>query len=188
MSDREVRQPTLETERLVLRPFEPDDAPEVQRLAGARAVADTTLVIPYPYPPNAAVEWIATLAPRFAAGTLVSFAITQRSEASLVGAIGLHIVSEHRRAELGYWIGVPFWGRGFATEAGRAMLEFGFRRLGLHRIHANHLTRNPASGRVLQKLGLRLEGVHREAIRKWDTFEDVAAYGILITDEPGWRD
>ena len=61
---------------------------------------------------------------------------------------------DDRRAELGYWIGVPWWNRGYATEAGRALLDFGFGTLGLHRIMAHHMMRNPASGRVMQKLGM----------------------------------
>lgn len=61
-------------------------------------------------------------------------------------------------------------------------MTFGFGELGLHRIQARHLTRNPASGRVLQKIGMRLERVHREAVRKWDRFEDLAVYGLLASD------
>ena len=92
---------------------------------------------------------------------------------------------EHARAELGYWVGVPYWNRGVATEAARALVAFGFGALGLHRVQARHLTRNPASGRVMQKLGMRLEGVHREAVRKWDRFEDLAMYAVLARE---WRD
>jgi RimJ/RimL family protein N-acetyltransferase len=96
----------------------------------------------------------------------------------------LAISREHSRAELGYWIGVPYWRRGFATEAGRSIVRFGFEELGLHRVQARHLERNPASGSVLRKLGMQLEGIHRHAVRKWGVFEDVALYSVLITD---WR-
>jgi RimJ/RimL family protein N-acetyltransferase len=154
----------------------------VQRLAGDRAIADTTAAIPHPYPDGAAEEWIATHAPKYAAGTEATFAVTLRPEGDLVGAIGLLISPAHARGELGYWVAVPYWGRGFATEAGRAILEFGFEKLRLHRIQAHYLTRNPASGRVLEKLGLRIEGVHRHAMRKWDVFEDVAQTAILATE------
>lgn len=179
-------QPSLYTERLVLRPFTTDDAPDVQRLAGARAIADTTLLIPHPYPDGAAEAWIATHQAGYAGGKSAVFAITSRAGGALLGAMGLHVAPAHASAELGYWIGEPYWGRGYATEAGRAVLEFGFTTLGLHRIHAHHMLRNPQSGRVMEKLGMRFEGILRHAIRKWDTFEDVAQYAILATDRmPG---
>ncbi|MGE5176133.1 MAG: GNAT family N-acetyltransferase [Hyphomicrobiales bacterium] len=173
---------TLKTARLLLRPFSLADAPEVRRLAGDRANADTTLAIPHPYPEGAAEEWIATHAPRFADGTLANFAVTRAADGVLLGAIGLMIVPDHARAEVGYWIGVPYWGQGVATEAARAVLDYGFDGLGLHRIQAHYLTRNPASGRVLAKIGMRPEGIRRHAIRKWGVFEDLAACALLATD------
>lgn len=175
-------QPTLTTARLVLRPFILADAPCVQRLAGDRAIADTTLAIPHPYPDGAAEKWIATHAPGFAEGTQATFAITLPPEGTLAGAAGLTISPGLAQAELGYWIAVPFWGRGFATEAARAVVDFGFEKLGLHRIQARHFTRNPSSGRVLQKLGMRLGGLHHQAVRKWDVYEDVALYAILVSE------
>ncbi len=177
-------QPTLHTERLILRPLVAADAPLVQRLAGARAVADTTLAIPHPYPDGAAETWIQGHAPAFAAGTRASFAIVHRADDFLIGVMGLVIDPGHLRAELGYWIGEGYWGRGYATEGGRAILDCGFASLKLHRIHAQHMVRNPASGRVLQKLGMRFEGIHRHAVRKWGVFEDLAQYAALVTEWP----
>jgi RimJ/RimL family protein N-acetyltransferase len=89
---------------------------------------------------------------------------------------------EHDRAELGYWIGKPFWGRGYATEAARALVQYGFDTLGLHRIYARHLTRNPASGRVLHKIGMTHEGYRRKHEKKWGIYEDDKLYGILRDD------
>ncbi len=177
-------QPTIETARLVLRPFELADAPQVQRLAGVREIADTTLLIPHPYPDGAAAEWIGTHGLAWESGAGVSFAVTLRDTTALIGAIGLNISRHSSWDELGYWVAVPSWNRGYCTEAAQALLTFGFGELRLHRIQARHLTRNPSSGRVLQKIGMRLEGVHREAVRKWDRFEDLAVYGILAAE---WR-
>ena len=174
-----MQQPTLDTARLVLRPFTLADAPTVQRLAGADEVADTTLNIPHPYPDGAAEQWIATHAENFKAGDSATFAIVLRATAELCGAIGLDISRRHRRAELAYWIGVPYWNQGHATEAATALLTYGFTALQLNRIHARHVTRNPASGRVMQKIGMTFEGIQREHFRKDDRFEDVANYGIL---------
>jgi RimJ/RimL family protein N-acetyltransferase len=179
-----MQQPNLETPRLLLRPFTIADAPAVQRLAGTHEVADTTLNIPHPYPDGAAEQWIATHPEHFAQGTSVTFAIVLRASNALGGAIGLHIEQRHQHAELGYWLGVPYWNQGYTTEAATALLGYGFTVLQLHRIYARHLTRNPASGRVMQKLGMTFEGIQREHVLKDTQFEDMACYGSLRAEWP----
>ena len=171
--------PTIETKRLRLRPFELSDAKDVQRLAGDGAIADTTLNIPHPYEDGMAEEWISTHQPKFESGELLNFAIVSRTSDKLIGAIGLRIVPRFERAELGYWIGKPYWKNGYCTEAGRAVLQYGFSVLKLNRIHASHLKRNPASGRVMQKLGMVHEGCARQHAKRWDRFEDLVFYGII---------
>lgn len=173
------QRPTLQTSRLILRPFELTDAKDVQRLAGDKSIADTTLNIPHPYEDGMAEEWISTHQPRFEAGERVNLAIILRDRKTLIGAIGLVIDPRFERAELGYWIGKPYWNKGYCTEAGEVVLQYGFATLNLNRIHSSHLTRNPASGRVMQKLGLVHEGFARQHTKKWDVFEDLALYGIL---------
>jgi RimJ/RimL family protein N-acetyltransferase len=155
----------------------------VQQLAGARDVADTTLTIPHPYLDGMAEAWIGTHADAWERKERVTFAITSEAE-GVVGAIALRLILAHRRAELGYWVGRPFWNRGYATEAARAVVRFGFEALGLNRIHASHLTRNPASGRVMAKAGLRFEGIFREHVVRWDRAEDVSEYAVLRADFP----
>jgi len=172
-------QPTLTTERLLLRPFSPADAADVRRLAGQREVAANTLTIPHPYEEGMADEWIATHAGQFARGAGAVFAVVERDSGLLVGAIGLSIAADHARAELGYWVGKPYWGRGYCTEAARAVLGYAFGDLGLHRVHAHHFARNPASGRVMRKVGMTREGCLRGHVRKWGVFEDLESYGIL---------
>lgn len=171
--------PTIKTERLLLRPFELSDAKDVQRLAGDRAIADTTLNIPHPYDDGMAEEWIATHQPKFEAGELSNFAIVLKASGKLIGAIGLKICPRFARAELGYWIGRPYWKNGYCTEACRAVLQYGFSVLKLNRIHASHFSRNPASGRILQKIGMVHEGRVRQHAKKWDKFEDLELYGLL---------
>ena len=177
-------QPTLTTDRLTLRPFDPDDAFDVERLASMREIADTTLNIPHPYPHGGAADWIAVHGPAWREGTSATFAIVHTETGTLAGAISLIIKREHRRAELGYWIALDSWNRGYATEAGRRVIDFGFEVLSLHRIEARHFLRNPASGRVMKKLGMRHEGIERDWAIKWDRFESLALYSIL---EPEWR-
>jgi RimJ/RimL family protein N-acetyltransferase len=174
-----ANQPVLETDRLVLRPFAQSDAADVQRLAGEHAIADTTLNIPHPYEDGMAEDWIATHLPAWRAGELATFAVKLREGGALIGAAGLKLELGFDRGELGYWIGEPYWNRGYCTEAARALVDYGFRRLALHRIQATHLARNPASGRVMQKLGMTQEGVLREHTKKWGVYEDLVLYGIL---------
>lgn len=172
--------PMLRTERLILRPFMLDDASTVQRLAGAWEVADTTLNLPHPYEDGVAEEWIAGHREAYQQNRRLPLAITLAGSGALIGAISLMSFSDrHRRAELGYWIGREWWGHGYCTEAARAMLRFGFEQLGLNRIVAQHMTRNPASGRVMQKIGMEHEGTLRQHFRKNDRFEDMECYGIL---------
>lgn len=172
-------QPTLTTPRLTLRPFNPSDAPHVRRLADDPDIAANTLTIPHPYPPGHAEAWIATHAPAFDAGLAAVFAITDTQTTDLRGAAGLHLEPDHARAELGYWIGRPFWNHGYATEAARALLAFGFEHLALARIHAAHFPHNPASARILRKLGLRHEGTLRAHVLKNGRRIDLVVYAAL---------
>ncbi|HPQ39572.1 MAG TPA: GNAT family N-acetyltransferase [bacterium] len=171
--------PTLEIDRLILRPFTMADAPDVQRLAGDRAVADTTLAIPHPYEDGMAEAWIRTHRDAFDTGNGVHFAITRKPAGTLVGAISLMGVVPGHQAELGYWIGVPFWNSGYCTEAARAVIGYAFSDIGLIRVHCCHFRRNPASGRVMRKLGMTHEGCRRRHIVKWGRAEDIEMYGIL---------
>ena len=177
-------QPELVSARLRLRPFASRDAAAVQALAGAREVADATLTIPHPYPDGAAEAWIATHHEAWTARRHVTYAITDVTDGTLLGAVGLSLAPAHARAEVGYWIGVPYWGRGYASEAAATLFDWAFGTLGVHRIEGRHFTRNAASGRVLQKLAMRPEGVMRDAVRRWNRFEDLALYAVL---RPEWE-
>ena len=150
-----AKSPKLKTERLLLRPFTLEDAPTVQQLAGDRDIVSTTLAIPHPYEDGMAEEWIGTHQGGYERGENVNFAITLTNEDVLIGAIGLAIHSSDENAELGYWVGKPFWNNGYCTEAARGVVEYGFTDLGLNRIYARHMTRNPPSGRVMEKIGMK---------------------------------
>lgn len=177
--------PVLETARLRLRPYALADAADLQRLAGDQAIADTTRNIPHPYPDGAAEAWIGTHAAKWAAREELILALTQRTTGELLGSIGLIIGEAGQAAELGYWIGVPHWSRGYATEAVRSVLGYGFSRLELNRIQAHHMVHNPASGRVMEKAGMRREGFGPQAMNKNGRLVDVVFYGALRAD---WRD
>jgi len=167
--------PTLRTERLLLRPFTRNDIPELIPLIGARAVAATTRRIPHPYTLADAEEFIAAAEH----GDEINLAICVFAGLGLVGGGILRPDLNHQHAELGYWIGVPHWGKGYATEAARKLVRYGFKELGLHRIYASHTSTNPASGRVLAKLGMKHEGRMRGHLVKWGEYQDLEFYGIL---------
>lgn len=174
-----VAQPIIRTERLTLRPFRLGDADDVRRLAGSRAIADTTARVPHPYEPGMAEEWIGAHGRLFRRRKAVIYAITRTDTGRLVGAIGLELHMENDRAEIGYWIGRRHWNRGYATEAAEAILMYGFTELGLNRIYAHHFVRNPSSGRVMQKIGMKREGLLRQHFKKGKRYEDLLFYGIL---------
>ncbi|MGB0846063.1 MAG: GNAT family N-acetyltransferase [Thiolinea sp.] len=170
-------QPVLITERLSLRPFVRSDAADVQRLAGDERIADVTANIPYPYPDGLAEEWISGHQPEWKAGTRASFAITHRENGVLLGAISLmHIADEE--AEIGYWLGVDGWGKGYATEACCEILRFARENLRLVRVHARVLARNPASGRVLEKAGMRHIGLEEGACGYRNACESIELYEL----------
>ncbi len=179
-----AKQPVLQTPRLLLRPFRGDDDIALQSQANDREIAAMTRSIEHPYPMEDAQNWIA-LHPQFwRDGVAAIFAICDRHEGKLMGAVGLEICRIDHYAELGYWIGRKFWGQGLATEAAGRVLQFGFEDLGLNRIIGHHMTRNPASGRVMQKIGMQPEGILRRHARKWGEYFDVAIYGILASELP----
>ncbi len=122
----------LRTARLMLRSLEPGDVPALVRLAGAREIAAMTTRIPHPHAEQDALDFLAQAQEEFRDGRSISFAITILPTGELCGGMRLDLTPEHRRAELGYWIGLPFWGRGYATEAATAVVAFGFDTLGLN--------------------------------------------------------
>ncbi|MGF1568151.1 MAG: GNAT family N-acetyltransferase [Nodosilinea sp.] len=177
-------QPVLLTSRLMLRPFTLADLSDLVVLAGDREVAAMTLSIPHPYTAEHGREWISQQPQRRAEGKAVNFAIALPNH-TLCGSIGLGLNSAQNLAELGYWVGQPYRGQGYATEAARAVIDFGFGTLGLNRINATHFSDNPASGRVMEKLGLVYEGGRRRHTLKWGEYRDIKLYGLLREDWSG---
>ena len=173
-------EPTIKTQRLILRPYRLSDAPAVAELAGDFAIADTTLSMPHPYDEEMALTWIThKLDPDKAAlDPEETFAIEREADQLLLGAIGLR-VEQFNRADVGYWIGKRFWGQGYATEALQAIIDYGFIQHKLNKVYASYFARNPASGRVMEKAGMVYEGIARAHYMRWGKYEDSVSYGIL---------
>ena len=175
-------QPILETIRLVLRPFKLGDAEQVQKLADRIEVA-TTVNLPHPYTLEMATGWIKTHEADFQEGRNVTYAITLKGSGELIGTISLmDFTRGSNHARIGFWIGLPYWNMGYCTEAGKAILKYGFVERGLNRIHTAYMVSNPASGRVLEKLGMVYEGTQRQHITKLGEYEDLILVGLLRSD------
>jgi len=142
----------IQTEHLVLRPLTPDDAPRIAELAGDWDVARMTGRVPWPYPPEAAFQWIEMSGDDFIRGITL--------DDVLIGCAG-YVSRNPETAELGYWIGKPYWGRGLTSEAVAALIDRIFADPARTKIVARHFADNPASGRVLEKLRFRLTGMDK---------------------------
>lgn len=164
-----------------MRPLARADIPHIRRLAAAEEIARNTYV-PHPYPPEAADEFVQKTRDQWRHDEACVFAIIERASEQFVGCMGIHPQPAHNRAEVGYWIGLPYWGRGLATAALRLIIQFGFEALGLNRIAAGHLPGNLASGRVMQKAKMRYEGTLRGALLHRGEYKDEVRYAILRAD------
>lgn len=174
--------PTLETDRLVLRPFTLADAPQIEALLASPEIAPTTLTMPHPFPSGMAERWIRSQPERVRTRQALDWAITLAGEV-LIGAIGLTLEDRHRRASVGYWLGTAFWNRGYAAEALQAVTRWAFAHLDLARIEGMCFPRNPASARVMEKAGMTYEGRLRSYVVKDGRSEDVLVYAAIRADE-----
>lgn len=169
--------PVLQTERLILSQLEEKDIPFIVELLQHRIFSDLTSNIPYPYVENDARSWVKMSKEAFENNTGYTFAIRNK-EGQIIGAIGLHDRDDDK-AELGYWIGVPYWNKGYVTEAAKAIIDFGFNELKLNKIFATHFPHNPASGRIMEKAGMEQEAVLIKEVKKDGEYFDLVRYCIL---------
>jgi [ribosomal protein S5]-alanine N-acetyltransferase len=169
--------PIIETNRLVLRPFRSEDAPEVARILSTPHMFQHTLPFEQPYPVQTAVSWIGRHAEDAARGVKLQWAITLPDN-SLIGTVSLALERDPPQGDLGYWIGVAHWNQGYATEAVRAVIAYGFEVLRLPRIEGMCYASNTASTRVLEKSGLVLERTLRDYIVVDGEPHDVLLYAI----------
>ena len=174
--------PKLETERLILRAFDLSDAALVQKYAGHKLIAATTGSIPHPYLDGMAEDWIGSQSQHLEKNTQHNFAITLKSTGELIGCVGLYLAFEHEKAELGYWVGVDFWNQGYGFEAARETVRYAFEELKLNKITARHVTTNPASGKIMQKIGMIKEGSLRQNFKKFGVLMDEDVYGLLRSE------
>lgn len=149
--------PKIETQRLILDKLKLEDVSLIAKYAGDRAVSKFTLNIPFPYEEKDAIWWVNNAQKCFEEKSQYTFGIYLKDTNEFIGGIGIILDKEKKSASLGYWVTVRFWNKGFTTEATKALIKFGFNELSLERIFAVHLVENKASGRVMQKAGMKYE-------------------------------
>ena len=141
--------------RVAIRPFIAADSAQVQTLLSDARVAQMAGNMPYPYPKYGAQNWISSHGAQHRSGAAIIRAIVCLEGGQCIGAISIDQISRGLNASgnLGYWVGVPHWNQGFCVEAGELMLTLATKEYAMGRLVAAHRINNPASGRVLEKLG-----------------------------------
>jgi len=181
---------TLRTERLLLRPVRLDDAPLVFPYASEPALTRYMTWAPH-RDPGSTADFLRSCVEARRRGVDWVWAILEggqfRGLVGVEGTIRKLAAVRHDRAELGYWIGMPFHGRGVVTEAARAATAFGFARLALHKVIVRATTANAPSLRVIEKLGFTEVGVHREEVERDGVWQDVRHFEMLADDPSALR-
>lgn len=179
--------PVLETERLMLRKARPGDAAAIFRYASDPEVARYVLWDAHESLSDSRA-YVRYLRHQYASGEPSSWVIVHREEGSVIGTMGyMSYDAEHGLAEIGYSLSREMWGKGLATEALSRVVRFSFDTLSLHRLEGMYDTANPASRRVMEKSGMRFEGVLRGRVWNKGSYRDVGLCAITREDyEDGW--
>ena len=179
--------PSIETDRLILRPLKMSDAADMFAYAGDEEVARHVMWDAHRSLADSRA-FLRGAKRQYRLGLPASFGIVLRETGRLVGTIGfMWINTDHKSAEVGYSLSRPLWNKGLMTEALRAVLRFSFEALRLNRVEAQYEADNPASGRVMEKAGMRFEGVLRQRLYNKGRFVDIRLYAILRGDEAARR-
>ncbi|MCC6146264.1 MAG: GNAT family N-acetyltransferase [Anaerolineaceae bacterium] len=179
------RLPHLGTERLILRPVQLNDAPAVFKYSQDPQMTRYTRWMPHCRLEDS-IFFIEQILAQYAAGKPAPWAVVLKEGKQMIGTTGfVHWSPIHARGEIGYAIGRQWWGNGYALEAARAALAFGFKTLRCNRIEAMCDVANLSSARVMEKLGMRFEGVLRQYLYMQDSHRDVRIYSLLFSEWGG---
>jgi RimJ/RimL family protein N-acetyltransferase len=148
---------------VALRAYRDDDIPGLVEHINDEAITRFTIHIPHPYGENDALDFLQKNSKWYEEGTSYNLAIVRRKDDRVIGGIGLmNIEKQFHHAEIGYWLGKKYWGKGVTSRCVRAMVRLGFERLGLQRISAVIFSPNERSRKVLEKCGFVHEGTMRD--------------------------
>jgi len=172
--------PTLETKRLILKMPSLDDAQAMQELLNDKRVSSKLASVSYPYHLDDAKNFIQKARDRFfGEDAKHEFGLFLKSSGQFIGMCGLAISTKNNHGTLGYWLGYEYWSKGYMTEAVKEIVRYAFEEINLHRVASHHFASNPNSGKVLEKVGLKREGIRKEHFKKVDTYLDICDYGML---------
>ena len=170
----------MEGERVILRPLSLDDRDQIYENVKKKEDRPFAYIIPYPYAQKDAVEFIENSIKKGEAREEYQLAIESKETGELIGSCGLHSMDwDHRHGELGYLIRAKDRGQGYATEAAKLLLKLGFEEFKLNKISAKCFDENPASKRVMEKIGMTQEGLFRKQMYLDGIYHDEARYAIL---------
>ena len=173
--------PTLETERLRLRPFTFDDEAALFALASDPVIARFVRFEAHRTPAETHA-FLELALEHYRRGEPFAWAVVRREDDRLIGSCGFVSRTPKRKsAEIGYWLGKPYWGKGYAVEAARALVRFGFELMGLERVEAKCFLENRAGQHVIEKLGMRFEGTDRSEMIKGE-YPELRVYAIARRD------
>lgn len=174
-----MKQPTIKTEHFILRPFKMSDAELVVENVNDKKIYRHTLVIPYPYTLKDAKQWFRKVInnQRKKIPESVVFAIEIDRQA--VGSISINKIKREHKAEIGYWLGEKYQGKGIMTQAIKEITKYGFGELKLRRIYAQVFLFNKGSMRVLEKSGYEFEGVLKKEVKKDGKFLDCCIFAKI---------
>jgi RimJ/RimL family protein N-acetyltransferase len=170
---------TIETNRLLLRKFKLTDADKVTDVCNNYNIFINTLSLPYPYTKDSAITWIECHEENFENDKFYEFAICDKLTGELYGSMALSNNKKYKNGELAYMIGEPYWNKGFGTEAAQAMIRWAFDHKSYHKVYARYFVSNPASGRIMEKVGMKKEGLLKDQVIKEGQFMDLVYYGMI---------
>ena len=172
--------PELQGRLILLRGLRKSDAASIQRNANNKRVARNLPLLPSPYSMKDALRWVGVTQRQARTAKGYDFGIVEKEHGCAVGCIGLKNINLHdKNAEVGYWLGERYWGRGYVTEALGLMVRFVFKELRLRRVYAIVHASNQGSIKVLERSGFKREGSFRKACLMGGRWTDVYAYGLL---------
>ena len=179
-----MNMPILETERLLLRPMQKDDADDMYAYASRADVTEYLLWSPHPCR-GYTEDYLCYISSRYKLGDFYDWAVVEKESGKMIGTCGFtRFDPPHNKAEIGYVLNPDYHGRGYATEAAGRVIAYGFEELDLHRIEARFMSGNQASLRVTEKLGMTFEGFMRDGMLVKGSYKTIGISAILDYE---WR-
>lgn len=169
----------IRAKKFILRPLRKADAPAISKHANDKDVYRNTLLIPRPYTLKDANEWILKNLARYKKKNKTDFVFAIEIDGEVGGAVGIHNIIEGHKAELGYWLARKYWGNGIMTQAAKLAMEYAFEKFNLKRVYAFSFSWNKASMRVMQKAGMKFEGVKKKNSLKDGKYIDDYIYAKI---------